>query len=144
MLSQIGIATQADVSGGFNASRLRGYLEIDEKKLDAALQDNVAEIKNLFGYDSDGDLIVDSGIAYQLDQRLQTYTRRDGIIMSKASGLDTKITDSETKIRRLETQLDAKEAQLRQKYGQMEAALNSLERQSTTLDNFSRQGQNNR
>jgi flagellar capping protein FliD len=144
MLSQIGIATQADASGGFNASRLRGYLEINEKKLDAALQDNIAEIKNLFGYDSDGDLIVDSGIAYQLDQRLQIYTRRDGIITSKTSGLDTKIAASETKIRRLETQLDSKEAQLRQKYGQMEASLNSLESQSTSLENFSRQGQNNR
>jgi flagellar hook-associated protein 2 len=143
MLSQIGIATQADSGGGFNASRLRGYLEIDEKKLDTALQDNIAEVKNLFGYDSDGDFIIDSGIAYQLDRRLQTYTQRDGIFTMKASSLGSKISTSETKISRLETQLDAKEVQLKQKYGQMESTLNSLERQSNSLDNFSKQGQNN-
>jgi flagellar hook-associated protein 2 len=144
LLAQIGISTRADSSGGITASRLRGYLEIDEKKLDQALANNLPEIKNLLGYDSDGDFIIDSGIAYLMSQRLDTYTRRDGIFAARASGLDSKIVSSETKILRLESQLDSKEAQLKQKYGQMEAALNSLESQSTRLDNFSRQNQGQR
>ena len=38
MLSQLGIATNASgYSGGYSQSKLRGYLEIDEKKLDEAL-----------------------------------------------------------------------------------------------------------
>ena len=62
MLSQIGISTNATNFSGYNPGKMRGYLEIDEKKLDENLRDNLDDIKKIFGYDTDGDLIVDSGI----------------------------------------------------------------------------------
>ncbi len=143
MLSQIGISGSATAYSGYSASKMRGYMEIDEKKLDAALKSNLADIKNIFGYDSDGDLIIDSGIAYQLDKRLQSFVQSGGILATKTSGLDGKITDSESKIKKLETQLASKEQELKQKYGQMESTLNSLESQSNSITNtFS--NQNNR
>jgi flagellar hook-associated protein 2 len=141
LLTQIGISTKSVSSSGYSAASLRGYLEIDEKKLDEALAANLTEIKNLFGYDSDGDLIIDSGIAYQLDQRLLAYTRSDGIIAAKTSGLDTSIASTEKRIKRLEEQLDNKERQLKAQYAQMESTLNSLEGQSAAVSNFARQGQ---
>ena len=143
MLSQIGISTNASGStGGYTASRLRGYLEIDEKKLDAALASHLEDIKNMFGYDSDGDLIVDSGIAYRLDRELGAYVQTGGIIGTKLSTLGTRIKSSETKIAQLETQMDKKERELRKKFASMEGSLNSLESQQTTISNFIRQ--NNR
>jgi flagellar hook-associated protein 2 len=141
LLSQIGISTKSSASVGYSAASLRGYLEIDEKKLDAALKNNLDQIKDLFGYDSDGDLIIDSGIAYQLDQRLLAYVRTNGILATKTSGLDTTIASTENRIKRLEEQLDNKERQLKAQYGQMESTLNSLESQSTAISNFARQGQ---
>lgn len=135
MLSQIGISTSADSYSGYSASKLRGYLEIDEAKLDSALESNLLEIKNIFGYDSDGDLIIDSGIAYQLDKQLQGFVQTGGILATKISGLDTRISSSESKIEKLETQLESKEQQLKQKYSQMEATLNSLESQSDSIKN---------
>ncbi len=137
MLSQIGISTKTSIGGSVTASQLRGYLEIDEKKLDEALKNNIAEIKNLFGFDANGDLIVDSGIAYQLDQHLQAYVQTGGILAMKRSSLDSKIVTSQKQIDRLETQVAKKEQELKSKYGTMESTLNSLQSQSDTITNFS-------
>lgn len=143
MLSQLGIATNAGgYSGGYSQSKLRGYLEIDEKKLDDALANHLDDIKMLFGYDSDGDLIVDTGIAYKLDKQISAYTQTGGILAMKTSSLDSKIKSSESKISKLENQMAKKEAELRNKYSQMEGSLNSLEAQQNTISNFTKQQQN--
>ena len=140
MLSQLGISTNATgASGSYSSSRLRGYLEIDEKKLDNALQNNLDDIKQLFGYDSDGDLIVDTGIAYKLDNQIGAYTQMGGILALKTSTLDSKIKSSEQKISRLEDQMQDKEADLRRKYSSMEGSLGSLEAQQNTISNFTKQ-----
>ncbi|GMO58469.1 MAG: flagellar filament capping protein FliD [Treponemataceae bacterium] len=144
MLSQIGIATQSGTSVGYSQSKLRGYLEIDEKKLDDALKNHLAEVKNIFGQDTDGDKVADKGVAYSIDQQLRGYVQIGGILASKTSVLDTKINASQKKIAQLEKQIDSKEAQLRLQYGNMESTLNGLESQAETVTNFSRQSQNNR
>ena len=139
-LTQLGISTNASgYSGSYSQSRLRGYLEIDEKKLDDALENNLEDIKNLFGYDTDGDLIVDEGIAFKLDKQITAYTQTGGIISLKTSTLDSKIKSSETRITKLEDQMDKKEAELKQKYSTMQGTLSSLENQQTTISNFTRQ-----
>ena len=143
MLNQIGISSRASGStGGYVASQMRGYLEIDEKKLDSSLEENMDEIKNIFGYDTDGDLVIDSGIGYAIDKHLTSWTQSGGIIANKNSGIDTKIRASEMNIRKLESQLATKESQLRNKYGQMEGTLNNLNAQSTTITNFANGGRN--
>lgn len=144
MLSQIGIATNATNYSGYTPSKLRGYLEIDEKKLDSELEKHLDDVRNMFGYDSDGDLIIDSGIGYKLDKQLTAYVQSGGVFAMKTSSLDARIKSSEQKIARLETQMNDKEAELRTKYGQMEGALNSLESQQNTIKNFSNSGNNNR
>ncbi|WP_147614857.1 flagellar filament capping protein FliD [Treponema pectinovorum] len=141
MLNQLGISTRATgTSGGYTASQLRGYLEINEKKLDESLEKDLDSIKNLFGYDSDGDLIVDSGIGFALDKQLTAWVQSGGIISNKTATLNGRIKSSETKIASLERQLETKEAQLRTKYGQMEGTLNSLNSQSSTISNFANNG----
>ncbi|MCQ2576561.1 MAG: flagellar filament capping protein FliD [Treponema sp.] len=140
MLAQIGISTNASGAGStYSSSRLRGYLEIDEKKLDDALENHLDDVKAIFGYDSDGDLIVDTGIAYKMDKQIGAYTQTGGILALKTSTLDSKIKSSETKIARLEDQMKDKEAELRQKYSSMEGSLNSLESQQTAITNFTNQ-----
>ncbi|MCF0242381.1 MAG: flagellar filament capping protein FliD, partial [Treponema sp.] len=145
MLSEIGISTNASgFTGSYSQSRLRGYLEIDEKKLDNILENNLDDIKTIFGYDSDGDLIIDSGIAYKLDKQIGAYTQTGGILALKTSALDTKIKSSEKRIATLESQLADKEADLRNKYGQMEGSLSSLQSQQDQISNFTKQQQNNK
>jgi flagellar hook-associated protein 2 len=139
MLSQIGISSKASSGGsGVNQSQLRGYLEINEKDLDKALKDNMVDIKNLFGYDTDEDKIIDNGIALLMDKNLQSYVQIGGIIANKTSALDTRIKTSETTIQKLETQVANKESELKRKYGNMESTLSNLESQSNSISNFNK------
>ena len=145
MLNQIGISTNASGrSTGYNASQLRGYLEIDEKTLDSQLEQNLGQIKDLFGFDTDGDLIIDNGIGYLLDKQLSAWTQTGGIISTKNSALKSRIDSSNSKITKLQSQLDDKEAELKSKYSTMESTLNSLESQQTTISNWANSFNNNR
>lgn len=135
LLSQIGISTKTGSGGGINSAQMRGYLEIDEKKLDSALKENLEEIKNLFGFDSDEDKIIDTGVAFAVEKNLASYVQTGGILATKTSSIDTKVKNSEDKIKKLETQIADKESDLKRKYSQMESTLNSLESQSTSIQN---------
>jgi flagellar hook-associated protein 2 len=138
-LTQIGISTKATAGGGVEASRLRGYLEIDEKKLDEVLSSSMPQVKALFGYDTDRDLVVDSGVGHAIDAQITPYVQTGGIFATRTNGLGTRITATERRITQLDQQLERKEADLRNKYGQMEGALRSLEQQSDSINNFNRQ-----
>lgn len=139
-LAQIGIASKTGTTTGTSAAQMRGYMEIDEKKLDEALENNMAEIKNLFGYDTNDDKIIDAGIAYKMDQTLLAYVQTGGILAMKNTAIERDISTAETKIERLEVQVANKEAELKRKYGNMESTLNNLEAQSNSINNTFNQG----
>jgi flagellar hook-associated protein 2 len=146
MLAQIGISTDvrgAGSSTGYDPARLRGYLEIDEKKLDAALDTRLPAIQQLFGLDTDGDLLVDTGIAYNLDFLTQPYVGTGGIIALKTGTIDSQIDQNTRRVETMDRQLAAKEMALKTQYAQMEAAYNRMDQMSTRLDQFSRQTDTN-
>ena len=143
MLSQIGISSKVTAGGSASPSQMRGYLEIDEKVLDNALKNNMAEIKNLFGYDADNDMIADMGVGFSVERNLNSYTQVGGIIAAKTTTVDSRIKSTETQIKKLEDQLADKEAELKTKYTKMESTLNTLESQSTKISNFSKQNSGN-
>jgi flagellar hook-associated protein 2 len=137
LLAQIGISTDVRRAGsttGYDASRMRGYLEIDEKALDAALAGRLPAIQQLFGSDTDGDLIIDSGVAYALDTLTKPYVETGGIVSLKTGTLDSKIAQEQRRIATLDRQLEAKEATLKKQYGQIEGAFTRMERMSNSLD----------
>ena len=138
-LSQIGISTKSDVSSGLNEARLRGYLEIDEKKLDEALKDSMEDVRYLFGYDTDNDVLIDDGVAFQVFKQIDPYVQRGGIFSTRTNGLAAQIKTSKDKIARYDKALEKKELELRQKYGNMDGALRNLQKQSDMINNFSRQ-----
>jgi flagellar hook-associated protein 2 len=146
MLSQIGISTNTRSSGGasYDPSRLRGYLEIDERGLDAALETKMPAIKELFGSDSDGDLISDTGIAVHLDTLTRPFVETGGIVTLKTSTLDSRISRDQRRIDTMERQLAAKETELKIQYGRMEGAYARMEQMSASLENFSQRANNNR
>ncbi|MDR0759835.1 MAG: flagellar filament capping protein FliD [Treponema sp.] len=147
MLPQIGIGTDVRKAGattGYDPSRLRGYLEIDEKALDAALETHLPAIQQLFGYDTDGDLIIDSGVAYMLDRLAKPYVETGGIVTLKTGAIDSRIAQDNRRIETMDRQLAAKEASLKNQYAQMEGAYSRMEQMSTSLDQFSQRADNNR
>ena len=144
LLDQIGISTSASGPGStLNKSKLRGYLEINEKKLDEALENNITEVQKLFGFDSDGDLAIDNGVAYVVYSKIRPYVQTAGILTMKTDSLNSKIDRTDSTIKRLDQQLEKKEQELRTKYGNMEGQLRSLESQSNSLDQRFNSGSNN-
>ena len=136
LMAQIGISTNSAVGGGLRASRLRGYLEIDEGQLDQALETHLEAIKDLFGYDSDGDLVVDQGVAVAADRYINPFVQTGGIIAYKTQAIDGQIDRTNREIDSLERSLERKEAQLRREYGMMEGALQQMEESSRSLQNL--------
>ena len=146
LLAQIGISTNASSSAGYDPARLRGYLEIDERALDAALETKIPAIRELFANDTTGDLIADTGVAFNVDTLVRPFVETGGIIALKTSTIDSRISQDERRVSTLDRQLAAREAELRMQYARMEAAYARMEQMSTSLDNFNQQnrGNNNR
>jgi flagellar hook-associated protein 2 len=144
LLAQIGISSNASRTSGYNPSQLRGYLEIDEKTLDSALETKMPAIKELFAIDTTGDLLADSGIAINVDTLVKPFVETGGIISLKTNTIDSRINQDEKRIANLDRQLAAKEQDLRVQYARMESAYSRMEQMSNSLDNFNQQNRGNR
>ncbi|MBU0936402.1 MAG: flagellar filament capping protein FliD [Spirochaetes bacterium] len=141
ILAGFGISTNSQAGGGYDATRLRGYLEIDEKKLEDALTNNFELVRDVFGRDTDNDLIIDSGAAVAMDNLVRPYVETGGIVSLKTRTIDTMVSREQTTIASLEVQLTRKEDDLKRKYGMMESALNQMESTSSAWTNFTNQNQ---
>jgi flagellar hook-associated protein 2 len=141
----MGIGTDIRRSGGnYDPSRLRGYLEIDERVLDAALETKLSAVRQLFGSDTDGDFLADTGVAYNLETITKPFVENGGIITLKTGTIDSRINQDKRRMETMERQLAAKEAALKIQYGRMEGAYNRMEQMSSSLENFSQRNNNNR
>jgi flagellar hook-associated protein 2 len=146
LLQDFGITTDARRGGGYDPARMRGYLEINETALDESLRSasKLEAMRAIFGQDTDGDKVIDAGLAFQLDRAARPYVELGGIIAMRSGSLDTKISSNERRIETLDRQLEKKEAALRNQYNQMEGAYNRMERLSNSLDQFGQQNSGRR
>ena len=138
ILAQFGISSNSTSSSSLDVSRLRGYLEIDEKLLEKTIKEDVEGIRDFFGFDSDGDVIIDSGLAYSIYEYLNPYTKRGGIFFARMNGVEDKIKASEKRLVTYDQKLLQKEAELKRKYGAMEGTLQNLKKQSDSISNFNK------
>jgi flagellar hook-associated protein 2 len=144
LLAQVGVSSNASRTTGYNPSQLRGYLEIDEKALEAALENKMPAIKELFANDTSGDLIADTGVAFNVETLVRPFVETGGIISLKTSTIDSCIGQDEKRIATLDRQLAAKEQDLKIQYARMESAYSRMEQMSNSLDNFNQQNRGNR
>jgi flagellar hook-associated protein 2 len=144
LLAQLGISTsggQFQTSGGIDRNLLRGYLQIDEARLEEALNRHADWVRQLFGYDRDNDLVVDSGIAFQTDTYLKSYVATGGIVSGRTGAIDTAISRKSREIDDYNQHLVDYEREMRRKFGVMEGALDSLEKSSQAIENLNRRTQ---
>jgi flagellar hook-associated protein 2 len=142
LLSQIGVATNASRPGSgraYDPTKMRGYLEIEDEVLGKALAERFDAVRQAFGTDTNGDLIVDSGFAYAIDMLAKPYVETGGILSLKTATIDTQVASEKRSLDSLDAQLASKEAELKRKYGSMEASLNRMESSSSSIDSFSKQ-----
>jgi len=142
LMAQIGISTNASGNGGgFDAGRLRGYIEINEDTLDNVLETQFSAVAELFGRDTNGDLIMDSGVGVAIDSFSAGYVQTGGVISSRTSSLDTRISRTEDQIDRYNVRLENYETQLRSDFGRMEGSLQAMQQNSRAFDNLGQQNQ---
>jgi flagellar hook-associated protein 2 len=140
LLAQMGISTNETPGGNVSSSKLRGYIEINEDEVSQVLDNKIMAVKELFGMDTDGDLIIDSGVGVAVDTYLKAYNQTGGIISLKTDTLEEAIDKKDDEITDYQAYLEDYEQDLRVKYGSMESTLNQLQSSSSFLDNL---GNNN-
>lgn len=124
ILTQIGISTGKWGSAWDNVRK--GLLKLDKDKFIFTLNSYGDKISELFGYDSNNDKIIDTGIAFTLNNVITPFIRRQGIIEGKISLVDTLIRSTDKRIARKEEQLKKYEENLRHKFSKMEQGMHSL------------------
>ena len=141
LLAQVGISTdtRAPGSASIDRTRLRGYLEVDEPKLTAAIDEHPDALRQLFGNDTTGDLVVDSGAAFKLDTLLRPYVQTGGIFPQRVTTLDTQIAQSNREIADYKVKLDDYQAELKRKYAEMGGALDQMQHNNQSIQNFNKQ-----
>lgn len=143
LLAQVGISTNANNEGSssqIDVTKLRGYLEMNDAKFDAAVAQHPNSVRDLFGIATHGDFIVDNGAAFKVFQILKPYTQLGGFNDNKVASLDSRIKDEDNQMREYKDYLTQYEQNLKEKYGNMAAMLDSMKQSSADLNNFSRQG----
>lgn len=144
LLAEIGISSNASgLGGGVDTSRMRGYMEINESQLDRALNEQFSYVGRLFGFDTTGDLVANSGAAVAMDRFATPYVQTGGIIASRSSSINSRISQAETRLSRINEQLERTEQRLRSEFGRMDGALQQLQEQSRSLDNLQGMGNSN-
>jgi len=141
LLSQLGITTSGGTfqTGSINKSLLRGYLQLDEAKLEQAINRNPDWVRQLFGNDRDKDLVVDSGVAFATEGSLKPYVETGGIVTNRGGALNDSLNRKSREIAAYNQHLLEYEKELRRKFGIMEGALDTLQKSSQTIENLNRQ-----
>jgi flagellar hook-associated protein 2 len=142
LLAEIGISTNASGvnTGNVRRSRLRGYLEIDEEKLDAALKKDFSSVAKLFGSDRNQDQVPDSGAAVEVYQYVKPYNETGGILATRRQTLDSRISRTQEDIREFEDHLSDYKQDLQTDFGRMKEAMQDLDRQQNALQRLNSGG----
>jgi len=133
VLASIGLHT-GDIGASWSDIR-RGLLQVDDKKLEAALSQHPLSVKELFSLDTNGDKRIDNGVAYQVILTLKPYTRYKGLIDSKTGLIRDQNTDINKQITKHEEYLIKYEDKMRSKFRAMETALRKSKSMSDYLKN---------
>lgn len=144
MLFQLGIGSNLSAYSGYSAAKMRGYLEIDENKLDDAVRNHITDLEKIFGYDTNNDYITDNGIAFLLNRYLSSFSNQGGIIDGKIQTFNQQITQQEKSITNFNDRMEKKEADYKRQFGNMEAMYERLKDSSRALDSLNSNNGNNK
>ena len=142
LLSQIGVSTNSTESRGMNTDKIfsGGILEINEDKFVEKMEKFPEGVKQLFGYDSNGDMIADTGIGYEVENLLKIYTAKgEGFFDGKVKTIDLQIKDKDKQIASYQDKLKEEEKKLKQQFYKMEKAAQELQESQKKFNNFNKQ-----
>jgi flagellar hook-associated protein 2 len=107
-LAELGITTQRD-----------GTLTVDNAQLNEALESNFAEVSALFA--------SENGIAIRLEETLDSFIGRDGILNSRSEGFDRQLESIEDEREALELRLEKLESTFRDRFTALDLLVAQLQ-----------------
>jgi len=117
-----------------------GVLEINEDKFVEKMEKFPEGVKQLFGYDSNGDLVADTGIGFEVENLLKLYTSKgEGFFDGKVKTIDLQIKDKDKQIASYQNKLKDEEKKLKEQFYKMEKAAQDLQENQKKINNFNKQ-----
>lgn len=133
-LPAIGISTGAVGAKWEEISK--GYLVVDENKLNEMLAAYPLAVKELFAIDSNGDQRTDNGFAFVTENFIEPYARfTGGIITAQIKNNQERLKQLDREIKRVEEHAKAYETRMKTKFSYMES---NIQKQKST-GNFLKQ-----
>ncbi|MBN2325405.1 MAG: flagellar filament capping protein FliD [Spirochaetes bacterium] len=138
LLAQVGVSMGAH---GTSWSDIKGgYLQVEEGRFIEALRTHPKEIEELFGSDTNRDMVTDNGVAYTLERNMKGYTDpQSGIVSYHIKNTDSDIKSQEKKIEDWKEHLEEYRKKLESDFTLMQQALHEMEQSQKSLENFSKQ-----
>jgi flagellar hook-associated protein 2 len=134
VITQMGISTGA-VNTAWETIKA-GKLVVDEGKLNEVVLANPEGVRDFFGSDTDGDAIIDNGMAYQLTNVLKPFIMAGkNILQAKIDFESYAIENNNERIERQNEHLKRYEDKLRRKFAAMEKSISGTKSQGDWLNN---------
>ena len=133
LLSQLGV-TSVFILGGVDDpdSKKLDFQEETYRNIYNSSSDLVAE---LFGYDNDGDLILDNGVAFEVSQLVRNYTGPGSIFESKKRTSEQKIKNIDKRVQKKEEEVKSYRAKQEEDFAKLDAAERQMEKMQDLLKN---------
>ena len=133
VLSSIGITT-GEIGAKWEEIS-DGYLVLNQAKLQEALNNYPEAVKEFFASDKNGDLRIDDGFAYQMQNFINAYAQNygNGIFYNKIQTRKEQIEELKKSTTKVEEKVTKFEERLRQKFGAMESAISKQKSMGSQL-----------
>ena len=97
-------------------------------------------VKELFGNDTNGDYIINSGVGYEIDNLLKSYNTRDaGFFDNREKDIDRDIQNKNTEVASYKEKMSQDQKKLKTDLMKMDKARQQLEDNKNKFDNFNKQ-----
>jgi flagellar hook-associated protein 2 len=110
---------------GLNTDQKTGLLSLDNKKWDKAVATGGADVAGLF--------TGDKGLITRMTKATDSYVGTTGVLASRTSSLDAKLTDLDTEQKALDRRIESLQLSLSAKYNAMDSLVAKLRASSSSI-----------
>ncbi|MCX8029535.1 MAG: flagellar filament capping protein FliD [Brevinematales bacterium] len=117
------ISTKLDFGSDLWEYVRKGILTFDVEKFNMKIAEDIMAVNDVFGYDTNGDKIVDAGFAYNLVAMSDEYTKVGGILANKKKQIDNVIKSNREMYAKFQDKLEDYRVSLEKKFGKLQQVL---------------------
>lgn len=117
------VSTKLDFESDLWEYVRRGVLSINSDRLLAAISENFFAVSDIFGYDTNGDKVADSGFSHSVSTLCDEYVRPGGVFANKKKQIDNSIKANKEMYAKFQEHLEEYRASLERKFGKLQQVL---------------------